>query len=149
MFCVHKVSFILVTNPPNDLDIIKVAQILSVKLGSATGSDTKWEEFGMRLLQTTSRDDVWLIDPDRSLFLRDKYKGLLNHWKSGKQDPKWDDVIKVLKEMKLVGLATALQKALGTTDHGNCSMLIIFRSKGMGGGPAASYKSRVRLYKSL
>ena len=80
----------------------------------------------MRLLQTKSSDDVWLIDPDRVLSLLDKYKGLLKHWaQNRKQNPKWDEVIKVLKEMNLFGLVTTLQKALVTTDHGNCSVSVL------------------------
>ena len=102
----------LVSNPPNDLDIIEVAGKLGVKLGNTM----RWEEFGMKLFNINSNEDVKSIDPDNKLSLTEKCKGLLNFWKDSIEDPRWEKVIVVLKDMRLRDLVTKLEKALGTTD---------------------------------
>ena len=113
----------LVSNPPNDLDVIEVAGKLSVKLGNTT----RWEEFGMKLLEINDSENVKSIDPENKQSLTEKCKGLLNSWKDSTEDPRWEKVIVVLKDMRLRDLATKLEKALGTTDTKGmyCSIYLV------------------------
>ena len=105
--------YILVKNPPTDLDIIKVARKLSVEMKDTT----RWEEFGMNLLQTDSNEDVKLIDPEDKKLLTDKCKDLLDFWKRNSGHPQWEEVIGALRNTSgLRNLATALEESLEATD---------------------------------
>ena len=102
----------LVSNPPNDDDIIEVAERLCVTLED----DTQWEKFGMRLLKTKDKAQLTRINRQceghKSAFL-EKCKALLQKWlKTASDEPKWQQVIETLKEVKLHGLARELEKAL-------------------------------------
>ena len=102
----------LVSNPPNDDDIIEVAEKLCVTLED----DTQWEKFGMRLLKTKDKAQLTMIDKQceghRSAHL-EKCKALLQKWNDTSDDePKWEHVIETLKGMKLNNLARELEKAL-------------------------------------
>ena len=112
----------IVSNPPNDLEIIEVSGKLSVKLGNTT----RWEEFGMKLLHTNDNEVVKSIDPENKQSLTEKCKGLLDLWKDSTDDPKWEEVIVVLRDMRLRDLATKLEKALRAADkngHGKCNIM--------------------------
>ena len=53
----------------------------------------------MKLLHTNNNEDIKAIDPENKLCLTDKCKGLLDFWKSSTDDPQWEEVILVLRNI--------------------------------------------------
>ena len=97
----------LVKNPPNDQDIIRVAEKICVQL---KGDMMEWEKFGMQLLGIT--DNSELILQVKGSSLKEKCKDLLSLWKGRATNPKWEQVIQALKDVNLLRLATELETAL-------------------------------------
>ena len=108
------------SNPPNHQDIIKVANKLCLTLED----DTKFETFGMSLLDTTSTEDVKMIllecqgkPPDPVA----KYKRLLDVWKEHTPESKcrWEKVRDVLNKMDFKRLAEAMVISGSQDDQSN------------------------------
>ena len=95
------------------------------KLSAEIKTTTRWEEFGMNLLQTDSNEDMKLIDPEDKKPLADKCKDFLDFWKSNSDHPQWEEVIEASRNTTgLRNLATALEESLeasDTKDHGKLS----------------------------
>ena len=102
----------LVCNPPNNLDIIRVAEKICVKFKS----DMEWEKFGMYLLDTNDNQKLISIrQNNQGNSLKEKCWDLLNLWKTeSKFSPNWEQVIQALKEVELNDVATELETALKT-----------------------------------
>ena len=80
----------------------------------------------MNLLGTNSNVGVKLIDPEDKKSLTDKCKDLLDFWKSNNDYPKWEEVIKALRNTTgLCNLATALEKSLEATDSKDHSKSLV------------------------
>ena len=99
-------SLFLVSNEPNDLDIIKVAEKISATLEN---DNMQWQKFGMLLLHTKNKDELTMIEGNSFL---EKCTGLLNLWNKKTSNPKWEEVIQTLREINLNHLATQLQAAI-------------------------------------
>ena len=99
-----------ISNPPNDLEILEVAEKISAKLGNVT----KWIKFGLYLLDITDKTELVHIvhkNPGKEEILS-RCVELFDLWKSRKPLEGWEQVIKALKKCGLNGLATELQWAL-------------------------------------
>ena len=97
----------LVSNPPDDQEINEVAKKLCVALKN----DMEWENFGMNLLKTESKDELILISQEAKTLL-EKCVKLLELWKERTSEAKWEQVIKALKSVSLNRLAGELKNAL-------------------------------------
>ena len=104
LYALNKYIFV-VSNPPNDLDIISVSE----KISAALENDTEWKKFGMLLLQTKNKDDLAL---NKGNSLLEKCTGLLDLWKKRNPKPEWEQVIETLNKVKLNHLATELEAAI-------------------------------------
>ena len=104
----------LVSNLPNDQDIIEVAKKLCVTLQD----DIKWENFGMSLLGTTSNEDMKLIQLEcQATPPVTRYKRLLEVWKerTPKSECQWEKVVDVLNKMKFKRLAEEMLKVISNS----------------------------------
>ena len=111
----------LVSNPPNDLDIIEVSKGLSVALKN----DTEWERFGMYLLDTRDKKELTLIQQnEKGNSLMARCKSLLELWKSRTAEPKWEHVIQTLRKVDLNQLATELETSIIRLEqpNGTCTV---------------------------
>jgi len=80
----------------------------------------------MNLLRTDNNVQVKLIDPEDKKSLLDKCKELLDFWKSDNDYPKWEEVIKALRNTTgLCNLSTALEKSLEATDSKDHSKSLV------------------------
>ena len=98
---------VYLSNPPNDLDIIVMANKLFVTLQD----DTKWEIFGMSLLGTTSKEKMNSIRLEcQGESPMTKYKRLLEDWKeqTSESECRWEKVKDVLNKMNFKRLAEAM-----------------------------------------
>ena len=111
---VHVYIIFLVSNPPNDRDIHKVAR----KLAATLEDDDAWEEFGLNLLDATSKEDLVLIKQKANGTLKSKCTKLLQHWKAHapKSKRRWEQVVDSLHDLGYEELAEELAEALSGTD---------------------------------
>ena len=98
----------IVTNPPNALDIIWVAEKICVEFKN----DTEWEKFGLYLLDTKDNHELTLIHQKHKGNSIDKCKDLLDLWMKRTSEPKWEQVVQALRRVNLDHLATELERAI-------------------------------------
>ena len=112
----------LVSNPPNDQDIIEVSKTLS----AALGNDLDWENFGMYLLGTTNKRELTLIQQrEIGKPLINKCQALLDLWKNKTAEPKWEQVIEALKKVDLNLVATELETVMIKSEQPNGACTIV------------------------
>ena len=89
-------------------DIIAVSKEIGNTLSGISNADTKWDEFAIELLGT---EDFSQIKKNYTDFV-DRCSALLKNWKNITEEPRWEQVVAVLRKIKLNGPAGKLNKAL-------------------------------------
>ena len=100
----------LVFNPPNALDVIRVAEKICVEFKD----DMEWKKFGMVLLGTKDDRELTLIQQNnQGKSFKEKCGDLLEIWmKRSNSNPNWKQVIQALKEVDLNHIAAELETAI-------------------------------------
>ena len=101
----------LVSNPPNALDVIRVAEKICVEFKD----DMEWKKFGMVLLGTKDDRELTLIQQNnQGKSFKEKCGDLLEIWmkRSDSNPPSWEQVIQALKEVNLNHVAKELETAI-------------------------------------
>ena len=95
----------------NSSDIIAVSKEIGNTFSEIPNAETRWDEFAMKLLGDNEDTNIGQIKKNNTDFV-DRCSALLKHWKITTEEPRWDQVVAVLKEINLNEPAGKLNEAL-------------------------------------
>ena len=94
----------------NSWDILQVSKELGSALAETPNAEMKWDEFAMKLMGTNNKP-IKSIKQSKSDY-GDRCKALLEYWKTTTEEPRWDSIVAVLREVDLDGPAGILNRAI-------------------------------------
>ena len=95
----------------NSSDIIAVSKEIGNAFSGIPNAETRWDELAMKLLGDNEDTNIGQIKKNNTDFV-DRCSALLKHWKTTTEEPRWERIVAVLKEINLNEPVGKLNKAL-------------------------------------